>query len=172
MSIDIEIRRAEPDDYRGLQSIHAQPGVIRGTLQLPLPSAQLWKQRLADAPESMHNLVALVDGEIVGAASLWQESRSARRRHAAGLGIVVHDGWRRRGVGAALMESLLDLADNWLNLVRVELNVFTDNDAAISLYRRYGFEVEGTMKRYAFRDGRFVDAHVMARIRPPATLPR
>jgi putative acetyltransferase len=38
---------------------------------------------------------------------------------------------------------LLDLADNWLKLVRVELDVFSDNQKAISLYQSCGFEIEG-----------------------------
>jgi putative acetyltransferase len=34
-----------------------------------------------------------------------------------------------------------------------------------------GFEVEGTLRRFAFRDGRYVDAFLMARLRPPPTSP-
>jgi putative acetyltransferase len=58
------------------------------------------------------------------------------------------------------------MADRWLNLVRLELEVYTDNEAAIRLYERFGFEREGTMRQYAFRDGLYVDAYAMARIRP------
>ena len=36
---------------------------------------------------------------------------------------------------------------------------------AIALYRKFGFEIEGTHKAYALRDGRYVDAYAMARIR-------
>ena len=60
----------------------------------------------------------------------------------------------------------LDLADNWLNFVRLELTVYTDNAVALALYRKFGFEVEGTLKSYAFRNGRFIDAYTMARISP------
>jgi len=58
----------------------------------------------------------------------------------------------------------LDLADNWLGMSRVELTVYTDNAAAIALYEKFGFEKEGTHRRYAFRDGAYVDAYSMARI--------
>lgn len=78
---------------------------------------------------------------------------------------------KAKGVGAALMEAGLDLADNWLNLTRLELEVYTDNARAISLYERFGFECEGTMRNHAFRDGQFVDSHMMARLRQgPAEL--
>ncbi|KAA3628097.1 MAG: GNAT family N-acetyltransferase [Proteobacteria bacterium] len=161
----IEIRHAVPEDYKAVQQIHAQPGVIDGTLQLPFPSAELWKRRLADKPDGLYSLVSSIDGDVVGMFGLWIDAHSPRRRHAAGIGMAVHDRWQGRGVGTALLEAGIDLADNWLNLVRLELHVFVDNERAISLYRRFGFEIEGTLARYAFRSGRFDDAYLMARIR-------
>ena len=62
------------------------------------------------------------------------------------------------------MEAALDLADNWLNLTRIELHVYTDNSAGIGLYEKFGFEVEGTHHRFAFRNGKYVDAYSMARL--------
>lgn len=43
--------------------------------------------------------------------------------------------------------------------------MYTDNQAAIHLYEKWGFQREGTMTKYAFRDGSFADALMMARIR-------
>jgi putative acetyltransferase len=79
--------------------------------------------------------------------------------------LTVHDDWHGKGVGTALMRAGLDLADNWLNLTRLELEVYTDNDAAVRLYERFGFEREGLLRRHAYRDGRYVDSYSMARLR-------
>ncbi len=79
--------------------------------------------------------------------------------------MAVRDDWQGRGVGTALMEAALDLADNWLGLTRVELTVYTDNAAGIALYEKFGFEIEGTHRRHAFRNGEYVDAYSMARLR-------
>ena len=46
----------------------------------------------------------------------------------------MHTDWQGRGVGTALMEPLLDLAANWLMLLREELEVYADNERAIALY--------------------------------------
>ena len=79
---------------------------------------------------------------------------------------MVHPDMQGMGVGSALMAALLDLADNWLMLVRLELEVFTDNERAIRLYEKLGFEREGLKRMSAVRGGRYVDEYVMARIRP------
>jgi putative acetyltransferase len=57
----------------------------------------------------------------------------------------------------------VELADNWLNLTRLDLRVYVDDGPAISLYEKFGIEVEGTHKRFAY--GEYLDAHVMARLR-------
>ena len=83
--------------------------------------------------------------------------------------MAVHDAYAGRGAGTALLRALIDQADRWLNLTRIELTVWSDNDRAIGLYERFGFEREGLLRAYAWRDGGYVDALAMARLRPPAT---
>jgi L-phenylalanine/L-methionine N-acetyltransferase len=86
-------------------------------------------------------------------------------RHVGEIGMAVRDDWRGKGVGSRLMEAVLDLADNWLGLTRVELRVYTDNEAAVALYKKFDFEIEGTHRRLALRDGEYVDAYSMARVK-------
>jgi putative acetyltransferase len=77
--------------------------------------------------------------------------------------VAVRDDWHGRGVGTALMTAIVDLADNWIGYSRLELTAYTDNEAALALYRKFGFEIEGTARRYAWRGGVLVDAYMMAR---------
>jgi L-phenylalanine/L-methionine N-acetyltransferase len=163
--MNIEIRRVEPGDYKAVQLIFAQPKTMRGTLQLPFPSEEMWKERLAKAPADHFGLVASVEGQSVGMLVLEPASPSLRRRHAGTFGMAVHDDWQSKGVGTALLKAAIDIADNWLNLSRLELAVYADNEPGLRLYKRFGFEIEGTHKKYAFRDGEFVDAIAMARVR-------
>jgi putative acetyltransferase len=157
------VRRTEPDDYVALHRVFSGPRVIAGTLQLPLPSAEMWRQRLSEPPEGLFSLVACVDGEVVGEISLHTSPTSWRMRHVGSIGMAVRDDCQGKGVGTALMEAILDLADNWLNLTRVELRVYVDNAPAIALYEKFGFEIEGTHRRMAFRNGEYVDGYFMAR---------
>ncbi len=161
----IEIRHTEPADYQAVQAILSQPKAIWGTLQVPFPSVEVWKKRMAEQPENLYGLVACVDGDVAGTLGLRMITHSPRRRHVAKLGMAVHDKWQGRGIGLALLNAAIDLADRWLNLTRLELTVYTDNAPAIKLYKRVGFKVEGTLERYSFRDGEFADAYTMARVR-------
>ncbi len=165
--MEITVRHAEPSDAETLHRIMSGPKAAAETLQLPLQPAEVWRRRLAEPPEGLFMLVACVEGEVVGNLGLHTSPNRPRIRHAGSIGMAVHDDWQGRGVGTALLGTALDLADNWLNLSRVELTVYTDNAAGIALYEKFGFEREGTHRRYAFRGGEYVDAYSMARIKPP-----
>ncbi len=161
----ITIRAAEPSDYAALCEVMAQPLAQANTLQLPFPSQEKWKTRLAEFPQGDHLLVAVPDDNVIGNLGVHAARKSPRMRHVAALGMAVHDAYLRRGVGAALVEAGLDLADNWLQMTRVELSVYVDNAPAIALYKKFGFTIEGTLRHYAFRNGKYADAHMMARVR-------
>jgi putative acetyltransferase len=161
----IDIRRVEPGDFKAVQQVHAQPKALRGTLQLPFPSEEMWKKRLEGIGEDKYALVACVEGEIVAMGGLDLFPKSPQRRHVGHIGLAVHDDWHAKGVGTALMQALIDVADNWLNLSRLELTVFTDNEPAVKLYKKLGFVIEGTHKKFAFREGEYADCYAMARVR-------
>jgi L-phenylalanine/L-methionine N-acetyltransferase len=81
------------------------------------------------------------------------------------FGIGVHDDHHGKGVGTALLREIVEAADNWLAIGRIELTVFADNAPAIRLYEKFGFESEGIRKAFAFRAGRYADVIAMARLR-------
>jgi L-phenylalanine/L-methionine N-acetyltransferase len=167
----IVIRRAELADAEAIHSTFAGANVIAGTLQLPYPSIEMWRKRLTDLSSSDFLLVATIDGDVVGNLGLHEAGKSPRRRHVGSVGMSVRDDSQGRGVGTALMNAAIELADGWLNYQRLELNVYTDNLAALALYRKFGFVIEGTFRAYAFRDGQYVDSYAMARLHPAFKVP-
>ena len=140
------------------------PKVYAGTLQLPYPSREQWRKRITES-DGCYSLVAVSGEHVIGLMTINTFPNRPRRAHVGSIGISVSEPWQGKGVGRALMEAGIDLADKWLNLLRLELEVYADNEAAIRLYEGFGFEREGIMRQHAFRDGRYVDSVMMARLR-------
>lgn len=164
MQPEILVRSVEADDWEDIAAMQESANVVFHTLLLPYPSRDAIRDWLENLPANLVDLVAVVNGVVVGL--LRMQPGSGRRAHAARLAMMVHGDYQHRGIGTMLLTAALDLAERWLAISRVELEVFTDNEAAIALYQKFGFEIEGTLRAYAFRDGHYVDAYLMARIRP------
>lgn len=161
---EIIIRSVEMNDAGDLRKLFEGERAYSGTLQLPRPSQQLWENRLEKSnQESVHQYVAEIDSKVVGHLFL-DNPPNPRRRHVGYLGMAVRDDSQGQGVGSALMAAMVDLADNWLNLRRMELTVFVDNEPAIKLYKKFGFQIEGESPDYAFRNGEYISVYHMGRI--------
>ena len=165
------IRPVQAGDGKGINALRRMPGVFENTLGIPSELVHRNEERIQALGRNDHQFVAVAEDEaggerIIGTAFLGVYE-NPRTRHSGGVGVMVHADCQRQGVGTRLMEALLDIADNWLMLARVELTVFVDNAGAIALYEKLGFAVEGTRRAAAIRNGRYMDEYMMARIRLP-----
>lgn len=142
------IRAQSPDDAVGIAALQSLPGVRADTLRLPYPVEQDVRKYIENRQSNGVSLVAVMDGIVVGNAGFMQGQ--GRRSHTASLGIGVHDAYQGRGIGRALVGELVAIAEDWMDIRRLELTVFTDNAAAIALYERLGFIREGTPPRFCF----------------------
>ncbi|MBK5437802.1 GNAT family N-acetyltransferase [Pseudomonas sp. TH32] len=163
----IVITRFTEAHLEGVTALYNDPAVCRQVLQMPFQSVEAWRKRLVQDNERRLQLVALHAGEVIGQLGLEQYLR-VRQSHVGSFGMGVATAWQGQGVGSRLLGAALEVADNWMNLHRVELTVYADNEAAHRLYHKFGFETEGRLRDYAVRDGVFVDTLTMARIRKPA----
>ena len=161
------IRPAGPEDAAGITALRRMPGVFEHAASLPSDRSRRMEELLRQPGQNRHFLVAVSpDNTVLGLVMLTVES-NPRRRHAGGLGIMVRTDCQGQGIGSALMNAALELADSWLMLRRVELEVYADNEGAIRLYQRFGFETEGRKRKAAVKDGAYADILVMARLRTP-----
>jgi RimJ/RimL family protein N-acetyltransferase len=104
--------------------------------------------------------VALADGRVVGWCDVLRKERPALR-HAGVLGIGIVAAYRGAGIGAALIEATLADARK-KGLTRIELDVRCDNERAQRLYVRFGFSIEGRLRRQMLIDGVYHDVFRMA----------
>ncbi len=162
--IDIDIRHSLDADIEGIYQLYSQSSCYSETLQQPFASLQVWQKRLLDLADNFYSLVAIRDGEVIGQIGM-EVFSNPRRKHVANIGMAVHEDFRGMGIASALLEAMVSLAQNWLAIRRIELEVYTDNHLAISLYKKHGFVIEGEMREYAFRNGEYIDAFLMANVR-------
>ncbi|WP_028117819.1 GNAT family N-acetyltransferase [Ferrimonas senticii] len=163
--MDIVVRRSTVADADAIVALYSHGNAQMNTLQMPFAEPNRWRERLSNQPSNVFSLVAEVDGELVGSIGL-TISECHRRRHVGDFGMGVKDSHQGLGIGQALLSAMIDLADNWLDLHRIELTVFSDNHRAQHLYQKFGFVTEGELRDYAFRNGQYADALSMARINP------
>lgn len=162
------VRPIQAGDAAQINAIRRMPGVFENMLALPSEREKWTEDFIVSLGPDNHEFVTVAEtpqGEqVIGMAGLTVNA-NPRLRHSGSVGIMVSKDYQSQGVGTLLMKTLLDLADNWLLLVRVELGVYSDNERAIHLYQKMGFEQEGIRRKAAIRNGTSADEIVMARIR-------
>lgn len=112
--------------------------------------------------QSKNTFVVTLENEIVGTYRLVEKTN--RQSHIVYLGgFTVKSSRQGQGIGHDILEHIKAEA-RMKNFVRIELTVDTENQAAITLYRKVGFEIEGKL-RYNYRlssTGLLYDEYVMA----------
>ncbi|GAA0116092.1 GNAT family N-acetyltransferase [Clostridium senegalense] len=160
------IRPVKIEDAIFINEIRRQDGVRENTMGIISERISRTEGIINNLSDNDHMIVGEIQEndilKVVGVASLFV-NKSNRVRHSASIGIMIRREYQGKGIGRALMENLIDLADNWLMLVRLELGVFTDNEKAINLYKALGFEIEGKRKYALIKNGKYEDEYIMAR---------
>ena len=159
----VSLRAPCLEDVAPITEMSNLPRYRWDTMRMPFQSISETRALLERINTGPHRYVAaIVDGRVIGMAGLTR--MEGRRIHVADLGIGIHDDFHGRGIGRTLMAALMDVADNWWNITRIQLGVYADNLPAIRLYEKFGFVVEGVERKSAFRDGVLMDVNRMGRL--------
>ncbi|MDX2304565.1 MAG: GNAT family N-acetyltransferase [Microscillaceae bacterium] len=105
-------------------------------------------------------LIAEIKGEIAGILTV-DASPKSRFRHVVEFGISIPKAHWGKGIGSILIRIMIDWAKEGKVIRKINLKVRSDNESAIQLYKKFGFEIEGLMRRDAFIRDRFFDTYVM-----------
>ncbi len=106
--------------------------------------------------------VALEDDTIAGTFRLIPKLN--RQSHVLYLGsFVIAPGMQGKGIGSKSMEFIKEYARN-NGFIRIELTVDLNNNAAIHLYKKSGFQIEGIVRKsYRLQStGHYYDEYLMA----------
>lgn len=162
---DFIIRPTKLSDAQGNNDLRTMVGVMENIMGIPSERVANSENFIANMGSNVHHFVAIEksSGLLIGSAGL-HVSTLGRSRNNGEIGIMVHADYQSKGIGRALMEALLDVADNYLMLHRVELEVYKDNEKAIKLYKSLGFQMEGEKRDAVIRNGEYTNIYVMGRI--------
>ena len=137
----IRVRRGAPGDLAGLMALEEASFTVDRMSRRSL-------RRLLSGKTADVLLAEEPGGAPLGAAVLLRRKGSRRERL---YSLAVDPAARGRGVGRLLMEAVLTAARS-RGAAEVGLEVRTENEAAIALYRSMGFAVEGVREGY-YADG-------------------
>ncbi|ALA25787.1 acetyltransferase [Piscirickettsia salmonis] len=166
--MDIYIRGYESNDAEDLHRIFSQKSVYSNTFQLPTPSLDKiiakYQQRLEHNNQYSFVAVDKQLDQVIGESTI-SIPDTPRRSHSASFGIIVDENYRGQGIGSLLTCHVIDFCFNWLGKIRIELEVYSQNQAAIALYEKHGFKIEGHCKNYALYQGKYTDGYLMAKLK-------
>ena len=150
--VELLVRNAVASDARALRDImqrtHAQTDYLLSCPDEQSVDDEHEARSLAETERSDNEveLVAVVDGKIVGSAGVAAVGSRRKVLHRARFGISILKEYWGMGIGRMLMESCIDCARR-AGYTQLELEVVADNQRAVSLYRRAGFEEYGRNPR-------------------------
>jgi ribosomal protein S18 acetylase RimI-like enzyme len=158
----VEIRPVHESDAESLReavkAIAAEKWYLATVDGFSLEETRSFLKRIVEG--NLPQVTAVAGDKVVGFCDILPNS-AAGFTHVARLGMGVSSEWRRRGIGRRLLHACLALAKN-AGIEKVELEVFSDNIGAMSMYESFGFSREGVKLRGRKLDDRYQDVVLMA----------
>jgi putative acetyltransferase len=160
----VVIRRAGPRDARGwiehVARVAAERRFIR-TEEVRWSIREMRRRFRRSWSAARAYLVADADGRLIAALGIEREGNPVLH-HVASLGMSVDEGWRGKGIGAALLSEAFRWA-RWAGVEKLALTVYPHNQRAINLYKRFGFVEEGRLAGHSKKSYGYEDEIVMGR---------
>jgi RimJ/RimL family protein N-acetyltransferase len=156
----VTIRPMRKDDLPALHEIVNMPEVadVLGPIPpLTYEKFEKWHGRFIEHPKHVA-LVAQVEKKVVGLVTL--SIGEEIHRYDSWLSIYVHKNFWRKGIGTQLMKAIMNVARD-IGLRRISLVVYAGNDAAIRMYKKIGFKIEGCQKYGIYTLGKYMDTILM-----------
>lgn len=163
----LTVRSADPKDSEILlKYMNATAEETPYLLREPGEFSMTVEQEAAFIRSNMENprflmLLAFLDGEHVGNCTFYPVGSQLRLQHRCAMAIALYKNYWGLGIGEHLMRISLEQAKE-IGYEQVELDAVTENEGAIHLYRKLGFEPYGTLKNaLKYQDGTYADTLMM-----------
>ena len=129
-----------------------------------MEDARAWIARCRTAAQPHQNFAIEHAGEAIGGIGLLPMSDVSR--FTAEVGYWLGEEYWGRGLATEALRCLTGYAFESLQYERLEAWVFATNPISCKVLEKSGYEHEATLRRSAFKDGRFLDCNLYVRLRP------
>ena len=159
------LRPAADGDVAAITEIyahHVRQGVASFE-ETPPDEGEMRRRKIAILERSLPYLVAEIDGVVAGFAYAAPYRDRSAYRYAVENSIYVSDRFQRLGIGARLLQEIID--DCTEAGMRQMIAIIGDsaNAASIGLHARHGFRMAGTLPSVGYKFGRWIDSVIMIR---------
>ena len=155
----MEIIELLPDHWEEVRTIYLH-GIAtkQATFQTDAPSWENWDK----GHLSTLRYVAIIDGIIAGWAALSPVSSRCVYAGVAEVSVYIHEGYRGKGVGKALLQKLITESEA-STIWTLQSGIFPENLASIALHEKLGFRTIGYREKVGKMDGVWRDTVLMER---------
>lgn len=163
----VYLRPLDLEDLASLTAWFNDQEVMRNTRnyrpQTPMAEETFLRKLGESETDMVLGIMAREPEQFIGVTGLHQ--LDARNRHVQfGITVGEKSAWGK-GYGTEATRLMVRYAFDTLNLNRVWLHVYEDNERALHVYQKVGFRIEGRLRQSYFRDGRYWDTLTMAVLR-------
>ncbi len=156
------VREANEDDAEAIKNV-VNSVASEKYYVVPERSREDWDEAIREVKNRKGLIIVTqLDEKTVGMAHLVR-GKFEKNKHVGFLGISILKEFRKIGIGTAMMKYIMEWARRQKGLEKVSLTVFSTNEAAINLYRTFGFQIEGMSKRQYKIEGKYIDETIMGK---------
>lgn len=158
----IKLTELNPDNSEKIRKIRNNPLIFNNFNQYKLitqDNHKKWFSKINDSLTHIYFEIHTIDSnELIGQCGLLDINWISRN---SDFSIYIDPDHYGKGYGKDALSVLLNYAFNVLNLARIFSHVFDFNKNAISLYQKFNFVIEGTLRNHHFHNGEYINVIII-----------
>ncbi len=169
ISSDIYLAQITKEDKPSLLKYINDKEIYNNTLKIPYP----YKERHADEwinhIESIKQKKGILKSwavknknELIGGIAF--HSRYGENSHKDEIGYWLGKPFWGKGIMTEVVKKICSIGFTEFNLIRIEAIVFSSNIPSGKVLKKAGFMCEGTLRKYYYKDNRFIDADIYSKL--------
>ena len=163
----IRLRAIEEKDLPLIVKWRNQPDIYKYFYEyepLSLVMQRKWFEQFLDRKDEKMFIIEMIEGESIGTVGLTHIDMRSRKCE-WGRWIIGEGTHRGKGYGLEVEILICKYVFEHLNMHKLYLEVLGDNDHVVDIHTKFGFTVEGRLRKHVFKDNEYQDVITMGMLR-------